>query len=646
MPYSKLLEPGKIGKLDLRNRIVMAPMGTCLGGVHGEVTARLVGWYSERAKGGAGLICVEDTLVTAPEEYGMEIAGQLRIDHHNLIPGLSELTESVHKFGAKISCQLNYPAAGIDPKLVPGVQGRTPSVFSYTGLYGPVTSVELKIEEIQYLVHAYSEAALRAKTAGFDAVELLAYHSGVSCFLSRYTNKRTDHYGGKLEGRMRFPKEVIAEIKEKLGEDFPLIVRMPADEFVPDGITVEEAKEIAKGFEECGVDAISLCSGTYGTSPSLSFGASFPCYQRKGFLASYAAEIKKVVKVPTIVVGALHFFELAEQILQENKADFVAIGRGLIADPELPKKLMEGRPEDVRRCIRCNECVSRVIAYLPVSCTVNVSAGMEKQYKLEKAEKKRNVLVVGGGPGGMEAARVAALRGHNVRLLEKGERLGGNLLPASVPEFKEELRYLLEWFTRQLEKLDVRVVLNKDVTKDVIGEIKPDAVIIATGAKPVAPEIPGIEKGINVIDLLLKRTEVGETVVIAGGGLVGCETALYLAEKGKDVTIVEMKEDILLESNPIVKASLMEKLVEKGIKWFTNIKLDKITEEGAVGVDRDWQDRFFPGDVVLALGFDSDISLLESLGKEIGQIYGIGDCVKPRTIREAIHEGFHVANQI
>jgi 2,4-dienoyl-CoA reductase-like NADH-dependent reductase (Old Yellow Enzyme family)/thioredoxin reductase len=642
----KLLEPGRIGKLELRNRIVMAPMGTVLGSAHGEVTGRLIHWYAERAKGGVGLVCVEDTLVTPAEEYGLEIAGQLRIHDYNYIPGFNELTESVHHYGAKISCQLNYPNAGIDPNLVPGVQGVTPSPFSHTGLYGPILTREASIEEIHALIQAYAEGALRARIAGFDAIELLAYNGGISCFFSPYTNKRTDLYGGDFEGRMRFAVEVVEQIKKKVGDDFPLIVRMAADEFVPGGVTLEEAKKIAKRFEESGVHAVSLCSGTYGTPISLAFGASWPVYQKKGFLEPYAAEIKKTLTIPVILVGGLHFIEIAERILRDGKADFIAMARGLIADPEIPRKLMEGRPEDIRRCIRCNECLSRVVAYLPISCSINVVAGMEGRFQIGEAKKRKKVVVVGGGPGGMEAARVAALRGHDVSLYEQGEQLGGNLIPGSMPEFKEELRYLREWFPNQLRKLGVKVELGKGATKELVLALKPDVVIIGTGSTPLRPDIPGIEKGFPAVEVLLGKVGIGEKAVVAGGGLVGCETALHLKEKGKEVVVVEMLDDILLDVNVITKAALIEKFLEKGIKWVTGMKLVEVTKDAAIGMDKAWRKHLFSGDTVLALGLLPEASLFESLRKDLPEVYAIGDCQKPRKIRQAIQEGFQVSSRI
>ncbi len=529
---NKLLQPGKIGELELRNRIVMAPMGSCLGNLNGEVTDRLIDWYAERAKGGAGLICVEDTLVTSGEQYGLEVAGQLRIHDSNTVPGWQMLAEEVHKYGAKISCQINYPAAGIDPNLVPGVEAINASPFSHEGLYGPVVSREATVEEIQQIIGAYADGALRVKMAGFDMIELLAYAGGISCFMSPYTNKRTDDYGGSFEGRMRFAVEIIEQVKEKVGDTFPLMVRIPGDEFVDGGIDLDLAKRISMRLEEAGVDAISVSSGTYGTPISLHFGASWPPYQKKGLLAAYTAEIKKVVDIPVIVVGALHFVEVAERILNENQADFIAIGRGLIADPEIPKKLMEDRPEDIRRCIRCNECVSGVVTYVSVSCTLNAAAGREARRQIIPAEKKKKVLIIGGGPGGMEAARIAALRGHDVTLMEKNDRLGGMLNPAAVPEFKEELKYLLEWFNTQLHKLGIQAELEKEVTTEMVLEMKPDAVIVATGATPLIPAFSGDESAVHAIDVLNGDKTVGAFSSPGKSGMTGIAPVATITVSG------------------------------------------------------------------------------------------------------------------
>jgi 2-enoate reductase len=379
---------------------------------------------------------------------------------------------------------------------------------------------------------------------------------------------------------------------------------------------------------------------------SLGYGASWPSYQKKGFLEPYVAEIKGVVGIPVMMVGAMHFFEIAERILGEGKADFIVMARGLIADPEIPRKLSEGRSEDVRRCIRCNECLTRTTGYVPVTCTINPAAAKENRRQIIKADKAKKVLVIGGGPAGMEAARVAALRGHEVTLFEKADRLGGNMIPASIPDFKEEIRYLREWYIGQLTKLTVRIELNREATPDLVVGRKADVAIVATGARPFIPEIPGIEQAPGAIEVLLGQKIVGSEVVVAGGGLVGCETALYLAQQGKKVIVLARRDDILFDANPIMKATLIEKLVEQKIKWLTNVKLEEVKKREAVAVDRNWERHSFSGDTVLAWGMIPENSLIRLLKGKIREVYPIGDCAEPRTFLHAIHEGYRIANRI
>ncbi len=657
----KLLEPGRIGSMEVKNRIVMSPMTAGLGGVHGEVTSRVIDWYEARAKGGAGLICVEETLVTSREKDGLDVVGQLRIDDWNQVPGWSELVDAVHFHGAKISVQLNYTGPGADPKLSPGVQARVPSEFSFSresssmdygpdGLYAkPAPSREMGIAEIEALIHDFEEAAFRAKKAGFDAVEIICYHGGPAAFLSPYTNKRTDAYGGDIEGRMRFPLEILRSIKRRLGEDFPVFPRIPADEFMPGGIDLEEAKKIARKFEENGADAISVASGTWGTSLSLCYGASWPTYQKRGFLEPHTAEIKKVVHIPVFMVGAMHFFEMGERILDEGKADFIVMGRGLIADPEIPKKLYENRTEDIRRCIRCNECLACTTGYTPVHCSVNPMAGNEKRRSFRGADNPKKVLVVGGGPGGMEAARVAAVRGHDVTLIEKDHKLGGNMVPGSVASFKEEIKYLIDWYDCQLSKAGVTVELNLKADVEEIAKRDSDVVILATGSKPIIPDIQGCENACHAIDIFMRSSaNVGDRLIIVGGGTVGCETALYLKQAGKHVTILEMMDDILSNENPIVKVTLTEKMIENGVEWLTGMRLTKILADEAIALDATGEFHTFHGKVVLAMGMQPVALLADELRKTLihREYYKIGDCVRPRDIFNAIHEGFAVGSNI
>lgn len=640
--FEKLLEPTKIGVMELRNKIVMPPMGTNLGAVDGSVTDYYINYNAERAKGGVGLQIMG---VVAIDPLAIPAPCVPRIYHDKFIVGLSRVTRAVHEYGGKCAAQLHHAGRQTYSSLI-GEQIVAPSAIPCK-LVGEVPR-ELTINEIEGLVEAFGDGALRAKMAGFDAVEFHGAHGYLICqFLSPYSNKRTDKYGGDLDGRMQFALEVVKRAKEKAGADFPMIFRMSGDEYVEGGLTLKETKKIAQRLEKTGLDAIHVSAGNY---DSMLVGKIIaPMYLPHGGLVHLAEAIKKVVNVPVIAVGSIDP-KMAEGIIREGKADLVSMGRALIADPELPKKLAEGRKEDICRCIRCNEgCVGRVLSYQPISCSINASVGREKEYEIRPALKPKKVVVAGGGPGGMETARVAALRGHEATLFEKEGELGGHMRESTVPAFKQDIKPFREWLSTQVKKLGVKVELGKEVTSKVIAEMRPDVVVVATGSTPLVPKIPGIEKPIvaTATDVLLGKAEVADEVVVAGGGLVGCETSLFLAEKGKQVTMVEMLPDIAIDVEMISKFTLIELLTEKGVKWLTNTKIEEVTDEGVVTIDRNLRSQTIKGDtVVLAMGFKSNRGLYKALQGKVKELYSIGDCVEPRKIIHAIHEGSFIARQI
>jgi len=367
-------------------------------------------------------------------------------------------------------------------------------------------------------------------------------------------------------------------------------------------------------------------------------------------MVDLAEMVKKVVNIPVMAVGKLGYPELAERVLEEKKADFIILGRALLADPEWPNKVKEGRLEDIRPCVGDNEgCIGSVLAGGHIGCTVNPTTGMEREFVIKPAEKKKTVLVVGGGPGGMEAARVAALRGHKVALWEKGDALGGNLIPASVPHFKQDYMDLTNYLSTQIKKLGVTVELEKEATPEIIQEVKPEVVFIATGSTPIVPEIPGVEKGkvVTATDLLLGRREAGESVVVVGGGLVGCETALYLAQKGKKVTIVEILDTVMRDMNNINGEHLLKLLADTNVRILTDTNVLEITDEGIAIADKDGKKSTLEADtVVLALGLKPCGELLEALKDKVPEVYAIGDCVEPRKVLNAIEEGFRTARLI
>jgi 2,4-dienoyl-CoA reductase-like NADH-dependent reductase (Old Yellow Enzyme family)/thioredoxin reductase len=641
MAFEKLFEPVKIGKMELKNRIVMAPMANRLNDEFGAVTQRFIDFYVERAKGGAGLIIVENTCVDWPQGKAGDFPA--RLDDDKFIYGFHDLAEAVHPYGAKLATQLQHAGGNTSITSTEGLPPIAPSMY---GVYRGSVPREISLSEIQEVIEKFGEAARRTKAAGFDAVEIHGAHGYlITQFLSPLTNQRNDLYGGSLENRLRFPLEVVARCREKVGPDFPIIFRFSADEHVLGGVDVEEAKIIARRLEEAGVDALDVSAGI---QPSRYW--IFPIMAMpRGCNVPLGDAIKKVVDSPVAIVGRINDPLLAEKILQEGKADLIAMGRPLVADPYLPKKAAEGRLEDIRPCIACNACTLRLMRHWRLGCTVNTEVGKEGLNRLVPAEKPKRVMVVGGGPAGMEAARVAALRGHEVTLYERGSQLGGQLLLASVPPFKKEIEGFVRYLTHQLEKLEVNVVLNNEVTSQLVEQAQPETVILATGARPLTPDLPGIESE-NVVtaeSVLAGEAEVDKQVVIVGGGRLGVELAYYLAEQGLAVTLVEMEAEIGRDMELSEKMYFSERLNEHRASILTNTKLQAVTPEGIEVINRRWETNHIPATtVVLAMGACPQDDLLAELRETGIEVHAIGDCVQPRTIYEAVHEGAWVARQI
>lgn len=645
MAMKKLFQPINIGSIEVKNRIVMPAMTTVLANENGAVTERLVDYYTTRAMGGVGLIVTDATCIDHPVGK-IAHATQLRIDRDKFIPGLNELVKSVHRYGAKIASQLHH--AGRQTTLE-YTEGNQP--VSASNVYDPVFNVQprtLRINEVEDLIEKFGEGARRAKTAGFDAVEIHGAHGYlIQQFLSAYTNKRTDKYGGSLDRRMTFALEILRRVREKVGDKFPIIFRLSAEEHVRGGLTLKDTKLIARKLEKTGVDALNISSGMDETPPEHKpYSMAVP----RGCFVHYAAAIKELVNVPAITVGRINDPLLAESILQEGKADLVAMGRALIADPELPKKAREGRLDDIRKCTACENCNMRVREGLRLGCAINAAAGEEKESRLVRVAKPKQILVVGGGPAGMEAARISALRGHETILYDENEQLGGQLRISTKPPHKEELSNILEYLSNQIKKLDIEVKLGKRVIASIVQQVNPDAVILATGTRPLVPGIPGVNNK-NVVtawDVLAGKIEVKEEILVAGGGQVGCETAEFLAEKGKRITIVEMLSDVALDAAPGARTLLLKRLCEQKVKILTNSIIYEITKGGVSILDKDSSRRksIRAENIVLSLGAKPNVELFKELKGKVKELYRIGDCVKPRKIIDAIYEGFHIAREI
>ena len=634
---NKLFEPARIGSLKLRNRIVMPPLVVNFAN-NSYVSEDNRAYYAERAKGGVGLIIVEATAIASG---GRGSPLQLSIYNDDFIPGLRGLTEDIHRHGAKAAIQLVHVGRQGQSRFL-GQQPVAPSPVPYAGAEVPR---ELRIEEIGQLVEDFAEAARRAKEAGFDAVEIHGAHGYlISEFLSPRVNKRSDKYGGDLRGRASFAAEIVRKTRSKVGSDFGILFRMNGDDYLPGGLTLGESCVIARILQEAGIDCIDVSAGSYEALDVFVQPASFPA----GGLAHLAGAIKKAVDIPVIAVGRIGDPLLAENILQQGNADLIAMGRALIADPELPKKAKEGRLDEIRPCLACRQCLDGIFQKRKVTCAVNPSFGQEAKCALVPATKRKKVLVAGGGPSGLEAARIAALRGHEVVLYEREDRLGGQLTIASVPPYKQGISLLLKSLITQVSKLGVKIHLKCEVTPDLVREIRSDAVVVATGGGSSLPDIRGVQRS-NVslaTDVLAgKKENIGERVVIIGGGQIGCETAHFLASLGKKVVVVA-RHDAAARMGPLERKHLLLKLHEIGVVIHTNAGVQEITD-GGVQIRVNDQDVFLNAEnVLIATGSKSRDELVQQLTGKIAELYFAGDCVKPRKLYDAILEGFQIGLKI
>ena len=693
--FEKLIEPGYIGPVKTRNRMIKS--GATLHFVHEDelqMNETIKAFYEALARGGVGLLIVEAPTIDYP--FGRRWRTRYRIDDDKYIKGLSELVQIIHKYGCPTFMQMNHDGPwqanwGFGP-IVPGrpIAASPVSLNSATDFHNEVPR-ELTIPEIEEIVDKFASAAVRAEKAGFDGVDINAASSHLMHnFFSPFWNKRQDAYGGSLENRARFLVEIIQEIKKRLGQDFPVSIIINGIE-IGQGIgirddeclTAEDSRGIAQILEQAGADAIQVRSHWLGYHfagflinpifypeppvPLKSFPKEYD-WSRRGAGANVplAAAMKKVLSIPVTVVGRMGPV-LGEQVLREGKADFIAMTRRLQADPELPNKVASGRFDDIAPCTACGACLTAPGAN---RCRINAALGTEQPYVITQADKRKKVVVVGGGPAGMEAARVAALRGHEVILYERTHKLGGLLPMAAMVKGVEieDLPAIVRYLKGQITKLGVNIRLGQEVSPSVIEEIKPDVVILATGGVPATPEIAGIDKR-NVVStpalhgklksylrflgpkLLRWLTRfympVGERVVIIGGSIQGCELAEFLVKRGRKVTIVDTAEALGEGMVPHLRSYLLSWFQKRGVTVLTEVRYEEITNKGLTVITKEGDRQTIEADsIVSAMPLTANTGLLKSLEGKVPEIYAIGDCKEPHLIVDAIADGFHISRAI
>lgn len=656
--FERVFTPLKVGNIELKNRIEFSPAVACLASPEGYVTRELIEFHKALARGGAGLITIGDTAIDY--EYSPDHQAQLNLGDDAVIPGLSELVEAVHRYGAKLSVELNHGGRNAPPGLLKGKRPIGPSpipsaqeeMFAAMGdVKKRVAVTEMDHDMIAQVIENYANAVYRCMMAGFEIVMLHGGHGHLLAqFLSPYANRRTDNYGGSLENRARFPLEVLAAIRKKVGNRVAIEYRISATEIVPGSMREEETIEFLKMIQDK-IDLVHVSVGLL-TDPVTIPHMIQPTYFPHGYNVHFAEKIKKALRIPVVTVGSIVDLEMADRIIAEGKADMVAMARALIADPELPRKSRMGKIEDIRPCVRCNTCTHRVSHFYPIRCAVNPVIGREVEFGyIRAAEVKKKVVVVGGGPAGMEAAIIAASRGHKVILYEKEDQLGGALNMAAAPPFKKDMKRFLDWLIRTTQRHPVEIRLSTEATPEAIAAEQPDVLILAVGADPILPDIPGV-KGSNVVwagDVHLDKVQTGEKVAVVGAGMTGCEAALHLAQQGKKVTLIDMAGQMeIAQDVPIInRLGLMQLLHQHGVEFRLEVKLEEITPRGVIVIDKQWERHEISADtIVLSLGFKPRSEVARALQDLAPEVYIIGDCRKPGTLRAAIHDAFNVAVEL
>ncbi|WP_390215598.1 oxidoreductase [Brenneria goodwinii] len=637
MKIENIFTPYYIGKCRIPNRLVVPAMvaNMC---PDGNASEQYIRYHEEKAKGGWGLIITEDYRIN---EHAAGYPAVAALYDESQIPSHKRFTDIIHQYDTKVFCQIYHAGRQANHRVNGGV--RPVSCSPVPCPWNKEIPRELTVEEIRQLVKDFGATALNAQKAGFDGIEIHAAHGYlIHEFLSPNCNHRIDEYGGTYINRMRFLKEIMAEVRKQVGDDFPISVRFSAQENTEGGRRMFESRQMLMDIEEMGADVIHLSNGMYGIRSSIGIVASF--FQQHGWNMDLAAEAKSFLKIPVITVGRISEPAMAEDIIASGKADFVAMGRASLADPYWPNKAKAAADNDIRHCIGCLQgCTASTYQGVPIYCLVNPELGHEFEYDYSKARESKTIYVAGAGIAGMEGARAAAIKGHRVEIFEKKNTVGGQFISAAYPPFKGEFTTYTAWLFREIKKYgNITLHLNTELTVDMVKDGKPDKVILASGAQPVIPNVPGIHNN-NVVlaeDVLLGQSDTGMNVLVVGGGMVGSETAAYLGAQCKSkVTLVELRDAIAMDLEAGIRDDLKDCLRRCYVEIMTNTSIAGVTDEGAL-LKRGDDITLFPCDtVVLAIGTKAWCPLAEAL-KGICEVTLVGDAVKARQAIQASAEGF------
>lgn len=634
MNFSNLFKPGSIGRCRLRNRIIM-PLFPTKYATESWVNPKMMEFYRTRAAGGVSLIVLDCPCLDYPRAY--KGPQELRFDQEEYASGISELIQVIQSEGAKVFMHLNYPSERFFKEEVPGARKKGDAWVL------PLANA-MSHEEAGEILDIMAKGTERAREIGYDGTEIQAsYGDLISQLLSPLSNTRTDEMGGQVENRSRFLTQLIHKVKISAGPDFPVMVKLVCDEFVPNGLGIDDAKEIAKLAEAAGADAILANAGNKKTKYK-----TIPVFEGSpGALVDLAAQLKTNVSIPVVAIGKINSPELAEKIIEEGKADFVAMARALIADPDLPKKAASGMVDEIRKCVYCLEdCAENGAPGIGRCCTVNPFAGLEYTWKILPAEKKKKVLVIGAGPSGIQASIIASRRGHEVELWERSNEIGGQIRLAHIAPFKDDMSEFLRYLIHSLNQSQVKIRIGHQADLSKIIDFNPDVVIAATGSRPGRISIPGFDSQLvtQARDLYEKKPVVGTKVVIIGGGDIGCETADWLAGSGREISVVEILSGVLPKMKKIPRERLLSRLTEKGVAIFKETRVTSIKGNGVFLKKKDGEQFMLEADqVIFAIDAQAEDSLADSLKGKIKEVIAIGDAASPGNLGSALRSATEAA---